>query len=625
MKRLLFSMVIASVFLSSCSGESKSFDPTVVPATVGSATSTFTPIPSATETPLSTFTPTIIPTLTLLPDPNTYECGQNVSKDDCDFIRDEVRLTRYYLINNLGGDILEGVKIIVDNVPSDEQNNGFSWKKGEVPYIYINTGEKIWVQAKDSEFEWQNKSLIGHEFTHFWQYNHGCMIYYLNDPRQSLILEGMATWVGLHVAGITPDDNRFSDAYSDASALSWWQPAEYDWRDWFQSDQVPTAAVKHLVDDNGVMALRTYCDVAKETKNYDKAFQSAFGLSFEDFRIQFMDKVLGSLKDCTVAKCGTGVDNFSDVYKLKHLLDPLRTTPNLIAHFVDQDNQPVDLTHVSMYKLNIGKLSEYAQPFPVQGTFTEALIPGRYVFFFCEPGYPEVQFSGSCMGHQTEIFEVFSDKPTEITFQIPPEIEIRDSKEPNLVVTIKDKDGNLMPDLRLDVCNYDTPVLVCMAGKPEKHTDNHGVFQTSLRPGRYRISLNMESGHHDKYGFNPYYEIRDIKINDNSVTNISYQFPIPNFVVKFTDVNGSGVPNHEFVLCRIENGIGVCATSKHPYGEEYVTNSKGVFEVLIEPGEYFILTCKFTCSYDQFDYKITDIFVESETEVTTVEFPLYKK
>ena len=337
-----------------------------------------------------------------------------------------------------------------------------------------------------------------------------------------------------------------------------------------------------------------------------------------------MTEVLGTVADCTIAKCGTGVDNFSDVYKLKHLLDPSRTTPNLIAHFVDQDNKPVNLTHVSMYKLNVGKLSEYAQPFPVQGTFAEALIPGRYIFFFCEPGYPEVQFSGSCNGHQTEIFDVFGDRPTEITFQIPPEIEIDNSKEPNLIVTIKDKNGGLLPDLRLDVYNYDTPVLVCIAGKPEKHTDNHGVFQTSLRPGLYRISLNMESGHHDKYGFNSYYEIDNIKINENGATNISYQFPIPNFVVKFTDVNGSGVPNHEFVLCRVEDGVGICATSKHPYGEGHVTNSKGIFEALVQPGEYFILTCKFTCSYDQFDYKITDIFVENETKITTIEFPLYK-
>ena len=405
--------------------------------------------------------------------------------------------------------------------------------------------------------------------------------------------------------------------------LGAWMANQWNEKTWFFENTVSALAFKNLFETKGVESFKNYCNAVAQGAYSQDAFKSSFGLTVQDFRTQFKNEVLGEMADCTVAMCGPGVDNFSEKYKLGHLLDPTRTTPNLIVHFVDQNNKPVVMTHVSMLKQNVGTAGEYAQPFLVPGIFSNAMLPGRYSFFFCEPGFPIDQNDSKCQYHETDWFDVFSDKITELTFQIPLPIENLSVSTPNLTVKFLDKDGNPVPNLILQICSYENPVKICSNPfAPDRKTDSAGVYLDSLRSGKYLIRFSTSA---DLVGYYPFYEIKDIDISASEATIVNYQFPIPNLVVKFTDANGNPV-NYDFVLCKIVEGVGDCSSSANTQSRWGLTNPRGIFEARVKPGQYYILTCKFGCigwAGIDFDIKITDIFV-SETEVTTIEYQLHK-
>lgn len=621
MKRLFSIFVVATIF-ASCSPISQ-LEPTNLPE----STATF--LPTKTQLPSPTFTPTLIPTPTLSPDPNMYQFDDNVSEEDRTLIKNAVQIARYYLLNNFGSDLAHGVKFIVTNDTSKLNSYGdgvgaFIEPKNQEVYIELNVAGTVW---KSERPKYQNPAiaLVVHELTHYWQYEHGCV--YINYPPYqptTFMIEGHAGYVGYMAAG-AGNPKEFERELSDDSALSFWQANTWKESEWFLDTNVDRVIVKHLMDSYGMMAFTQFCDAIGSGANPNDAFQLTFGISVQDFRSYIKQEILGQLADCTVATCGAGVDNFSDKYSLGHLLDPSRTTPNLIVKFVDQNNSPLALP-VEMAKQGTDNTGEYATNITVAGIFSESLIPGRYIFSFCEPG-TNFNVTGRCLVNEygTDWIDVYGDKTTELTLQIPPPIVVSNLAMPNLVVTITDKDGNPMPDLGLQICNYDTLVMVCSFGHDTNrfYTDNEGVFHDSLRSGKYFIRLNMYSGFHGKYEFFPFYEIRDINIIENNVTTISYQFPTPNLVVKFTDVNGTAVPKHEFVLCRIVNGMGDCNTLFNEQDGWAVTNYQGIFEAQVEPGEYYILTCLVGCPGYPFDFKFENIVV-SESQVMTYELSLSK-
>ncbi len=629
MKNLPILLIVMFVF-SACSPA------TTIPVATISPSSTPTFSPTATET----LQPTVVPTLTLSPDLNKYECADSVAKEDCDFIKEGVRIARYSFLNIFGIDMKEGVKFLIINDPLD-----FRYAEGGTPgvfivpeegepFVWINTAHPLWAEYTSPEYRFKHVSSVAHEFFHAWQWQHGCLTN--NSPIQptSFMNEGYARYVDKITAGVDFSDRLFSDEF----ALSFWQATEWNENEWFRNGDVTLVVVKHLVEQFGIQPYLKFCEDFSQgmpssdafQSAYDNlfstdqvppndAFQSAYGVSISEFRAKFKGEILGSLKDCTVATCGAGVDNYSDKYKLGHLLDRTRTTPNLIARFVDQNNEPVILSHVSMLKQNEGTTGEYAQPFIVPGTFSQAMQPGRYSFFFCEPEYPTDQNDGKCQYHETDWFDVSNDQPTEITFLIPLPIKNPNLSSPNLIVKFLDKDGNPLPNLELQICSYEFQVKICSpsgSGSDWK-TDSNGVFRDFLRSGKYLIRI-LAAG--IEFGT----ELRDIIVNETGITETSYQFPVPNLIVKFTDANGGLVPDHGFVLCKVVEGVGDCNSSAYIQGRWGYTSEKGIFETLVEPGEYYILTCKIDCSGYPFDYTIKDVIVASPTEVTTVEYQLYK-
>ncbi len=616
MKYPLWSIAIFAFLISSCA-------PSVsAPTSTSLPSATVAPSATATETPLPTLTSTVAPspTPTLSTDLNTYQFADNVSQVDRDFIQNGIQIARYFLLNNFGSDFARGVKIVVLNDPSEKTAKeaggagAFTVPTNGDPYIHLNVGSEVF-KAERPKSQGRAIALIVHELTHYWQYEHGCVqINYPPYQPTTFMIEGQAGYVGYIAAGaVNPEEFKYD--LSDEYALGYWQVDTWKENDWFNEHAVSAVIVRHLFDQHGTMAFTQFCDsIGRGTKPND-AFQSSFGISVQDFRAQIKQEILGVLADCTVATCGAGVDNYSDIYKLKHMLNPLATGPNLVVNFVDQNDQLVNLTHVSMLRQaeNSDGTRGYAQPFMVSGTFSQAMKPGRYSFWFCEPGYPTNENDGACIEHETDWIDVFSDKVTNITFKIPLAIELQKSAEPNFILTIKDKDGNPLPNIGLQVCNYDTPVIICTPSNPGNYTDSTGVFKGSFRSGKYLVRINTEN------------EFKDIDISDNNITTYTYQLPNPNLIVKFTDVNGSLVPEHWFVICKITDGKGICQNSTSLSLGWSGTNKQGVFEAQLEPGEYYILTCKMSdCPGHPYDYRIDNIIVKSEAEVTTVVYQLYK-
>jgi len=92
MKKLISIFVIAVFLFSSCTPAAIIPEPTVTP------TNTVVPSPTQTQIPTPTSTQTLIPTPTLSPDLNRYECAENVSREDCDFVKEGARLARYFFL-----------------------------------------------------------------------------------------------------------------------------------------------------------------------------------------------------------------------------------------------------------------------------------------------------------------------------------------------------------------------------------------------------------------------------------------------------------------------------------------------------------------------------------------------
>jgi hypothetical protein len=358
--------------------------------------------------------------------------------------------------------------------------------------------------------------------------------------------------------------------------------------------------------------------------SHKDAFETAFGITLDDFLNEFKEEVLGQTKDCTVAKCGGG--SVIGQFKMQDWVDPKVTTPNLVANFVDEQGRPVVISNLILAKQGAdGSGANRETQYSLPGKFSINIFPGSYGFYFCEPGYPSGENTGACHAYETDWFNVSENQTANMTLQLPPYIDDANLKTPDIALKFTDENGNLLPNLRLQVCNVDTPVKVCSPQYQGKETDSNGVYQDSLRSGKYLVRFNWPNvGFAREWTYT--FEIDNVNITENQVTNISYKFPAPNLIVKLTDLVGGPVPNHFLVLCTADHQLGNCANvidSPNPWSGGSYTDKQGIFKAVVKPGTYFILTGKFpTVLPVPADYTFANINVASATETTTVEFQL---
>lgn len=469
----------------------------------------------------------------------------------------------------------------------------------------------------------ENSTCNKDKLSTVWQAQNRCFSFTPNnvDPLLGFITMGVPRYI-IAVAEGKESERLFSDNF----ALFFWPVDQYNENRWFDNTDVAGVAVRYLIEDFGYETYEKYCDGLGRGIQPRTAFQSAYGMSIADFRDQFMDQVLGYYKNCTVSTCGEF--NWDRGDQMKNLIDESGVI-SFRAKFIDESGAPLPVNTIMICRQTVSQPS-YCTGISEDGVpsiYEEALIPGTYMFGFCDP-HAEHRDEGCLYGaYETGWFDISEGKVTDITFAVPPIIEDATQSDPNLVVKFLDENGNSIPNFPVKVCNYDSAVMACSVNLDEpgyKHTNSEGVFEGSFRKGKYLIRFAWPNSASSSYTL-PLYEISNININESSLTAITYQFPKPNVIIKLTNANGITVPLQGFLLCKAIEELGNClVTSANPWGWWVSTNDKGLFEGFLEPGDYFILTnIDLTSLEDRVDFKIP-FTVASETDVVSIEYQLIK-
>ncbi len=635
-----------------------------------SPTSTASPIPpTSTSEPTATPFPST-PTATLMTLAVQCSIEDKVSTEkDCRLLTEAIEIGRHYLLNNFGKDATGGLRIRLYSAPGDitggyygeGHNYGLSDADPSNVLMQINTGHPFWADYGGDEYLYRRQKGAIHEFTHYWQLQHGCMKS-TNDPLLDFLIQGHAEYVANMATGRPEDINA-------GQAVVMWSHLKFNEQLWFDASDVASVAFKALMEGYPPEHFTTYCDLMTQGSAPRKAFENVFGQSIQDFRASFKEKSLGILKDCTQATCGASYGKDDPRYgSLTPLIDYSLSSPNLTIKITDQSGNPVPDVNLQLFRvlyngLSIGTGGEDAGT-DSNGVLSAPVLPGTYMMRFCEPGYKVRMYSmdtAKCV-YELNYFEVVPGETKTINFQFW-DIQDHDLDEPNFVFTLLAVDGTPLANQYVKICGYDPLSSVCL----NSQTGEDGVFRVGLRPGNYLLRLvqpgqgemGVRGNTDPRYGMNlsfgeAEYEIRDIRIEPGLITTISYQFPIPNLQIRFLDVNGSPLPNIYFHLCKYP-GEAQSAQSQEGAAERETTDTilsrlytnwnakqirvgsldgicfllsdhtdkRGNFSLHVEPGKYFIYfddPGSHVHNY-YFDHVLSDIVVtSSDTTVASYQF-----
>jgi len=660
MKKLPVLMIVIFL-LSSCT--STEVLPTQTPTLTSTLEFTKTPTATATETPL----PTLLPTATLAP--FKVDCiinDKTSTEKDCQLIRDAVDLGRHYLLNNFGKDISGTLQIKLlsqpNNVKGGSYDQGFSGhmnsKDPNNGVIEINTAHPFWSEYTSADNLYRHTEGVIHEFTHFWELQHGC---WKGDDLHYGILnflnEGQAAYISDMAIGKP-------ELINPGQSVVNWTHWNYDNTLWFNDTATAEVAFRDLMEQYSPGQYLNYCDLLLKGTRPETAFQSVFGTTIQDYRNQFKERTLGILKDCTQATCGPKLGKEDPKYgNLTPMIDYSLKEPNLIIKIVDQQGKPAPKITLQLFRKYYNNLyygTDSSATTNADGILAAPVLPGTLAMTFCEP-------TGWTIGHypahptkcvyELNNFDVLPGQNKTIEFKYW-NIYDKNLREPNFIFTLLGADGQPVGNQYVQVCGYDAVSTVCLNGK----TDNGGNFKTSLMAGNYLVRLVQPGqGRMDPRGVtdpekgmnvNPYsqvtkdfeYEIRDITVVNSRVTDLTYQFPAPTLKIQFLDANGSSVPSVNFLLCKslsepsetpeekaasdkmLTSIYADWGSHKNQVGEINGdcflidhTDKQGVFQIHVDAGNYFIY-------YDNpgsllyesyFDHVMMDIVV-SNKDVTAV-------
>src|SRR5258706_3388304 len=611
---------------------------------------------------------TVSPTLS--PDTMTYQFDPSVSKEDQALIKKGVEIARYYLINNYGRDIKGSYVIMVINNPGDQSSGELGRVNGEGIHqvLTINVGHHWW---QEYDLAWRLKVVV-HEFTHLWQSEQGngspgCRklddakgLPASHDPRTRIFQEGQAEYNGHMATGL-------QDLFNLTTPDAYQMLQSFDQR--INSDYFYMAyAVRFLIKKTSPMAFTNYCDGIGQGKIFDAAFESAFGMTYQQFVKQLKDGINEVRLGCQDIWTCT-YESLVKYGSLTPMIDYSLTSPSLIIKVTDQENRPVADINLILYRAMYNNL--YLQTggedngTDSSGILPAPVLPGTYSMHFCAPKYPShggYSFNPTYCVYELNPFEVLPGQTKAIEFRYW-DIQDRTLSSPNFLFTLLGVDGQPLGNQYVQVCGYDAISTVCLNGQ----TDDSGVFRTSLKPGNYLVReirpgrpLSDSRGYLDpvKHGENignmsAEYEIRDIKIEATEIKSITYQFPTPNLQIKFLDANGSPTPYIGFYLCRSAD-TSVSGLSPQDAAEKQMTgqilsrlfgkswdsatvklgsldgtcflndstDKYGNFQIKVDPGKYFLYFNNpnnpgiFPIDWT-FDHMLSDIVV-TDNDVTIV-------
>lgn len=649
MRTLLPLIVALSLLLSSCASATQTVIPITTPEITLTSTSTATP--TATALMSATATPTISP------DPMIYQFDSNISAQDQAMVKQGVQMARYYLMNNFGSDIKDHYVIKVINDPNSKQPEGHTDVVNGKEVFTENVGHPGCV----GNYPQRCLFSVIFETTHLWQSEQGKLwpgCFTGDNGVHAFLVEGQSGYVADMALGIP---------ISDGQALVFWQHSGYDENALFDSNDGGSVAVKHLVDQYGALAFTKYCTNVGNGMRDSDAFQSAFGISIQDFRTKFKENVLGNQKDCTVTTCGASLGHEDPRYgTLTPVIDYSLSSPNLTIKIIDKAGTPVPKVNLQLFRRLYNDVY-YGTGGEDNGTNSEGILsapvlPGTYAMRFCVAGYLIGMYSvdtTKCV-YELKPFEVLPDEAKTIDFQYW-DIQNPNLTEPNFLLTLLGVDGKILVNQYVQVCGSNAISTVCLNGK----TDDSGIFRASLNAGTYTVRL-VQPGQGDmdprgyanpKYGMNldPYhnanlieYQIPNIQVDNTTVKSMTYQFPSPNLKIEFLDINGSPIPNTYFYLCKSIGG----STSQQDLNEKAITNQilsvyysnwnskttkigsldgdcilrdhtdkQGIFQYHVDPENYFLYFDNPGSQLEEFyfDHDLSSIKVTGD-QLTTVSY-----
>ena len=254
-------------------------------------------------------TPTPTPTGVKLPTGPTnirYDIADNVSTEQVEFVAAGLRIAQDFLDSELGGGISEDarheitIKLVATGRGDEEPGGGGACcTASSKMQIFLDFDHTGWGFKRGARRPWTLEvdawDTVVHEYAHLWNYHLGC----LSKPRQPLgnwLVEGMAQFIA-NETFIKRGDMQRADVdyitFESARGL-FDRPlrnvAEGSVRDLPQHPgRIGALALSRLVPSapNGMLSLRTICEEVAAGATVPEAFETAFGVSLEDFYADF--------------------------------------------------------------------------------------------------------------------------------------------------------------------------------------------------------------------------------------------------------------------------------------------------------------------------------------------------
>ncbi len=289
-RALLIAATVAGVFAIACSARDAA-EPTRQPTASPTATSTAvrtlvppTPPPTATRTP----SPTPMPTATPVPASIQYTFDDDVDPREQALIQLGVRAGEDYANDHFGGAASRTVFVHVAN-----DNSCINGATAIGYEICVNAGSDAWIALSP---DYLKLKVLAHEYFHVWQHDLFCY----REPEW--LYEGMAEWYGYQAivsAGLVdpvaasverqvllqqePIHTPLSEQESATAAP---QPAEY---------ALWSFAAQRLMSGHNDADVRTFCAGKGEGLTWQESFEEAFGMSVEDWYMEFEEWRAGFL------------------------------------------------------------------------------------------------------------------------------------------------------------------------------------------------------------------------------------------------------------------------------------------------------------------------------------------
>lgn len=264
--------------------------------------STATPEPTPTPRPTATPPPTPTPEATKTPlPPEIYNLEPGVPERDLTIIKEAIGLARSYFVANFGINVPDGIKVNLrtSSIGSNLSISGGCFGRIDTGEMTIDVTHPAWARYQPDPSKtapiWQNKGSVVHEYFHLLQSN---LIRCSRPSGPTWLLEGVAEHIAqlaVSQAGLTSYDrlracNEARIAYA-TSSLSLPSLSTLESPERFYSTNyaltLATRASETLSVEKGVKAFRTYWEQLGQGRDWQSAFQMAFGTDIDSFYQKF--------------------------------------------------------------------------------------------------------------------------------------------------------------------------------------------------------------------------------------------------------------------------------------------------------------------------------------------------